>query len=50
MQWETAKGDACLAISEKSLSYNINIGNENEYGKLSYKDKSLFLNQLNKIL
>lgn len=50
LQWETAKGDACLAISKKGLSYNINIGNENEYGKLSYKEKSLFLNQLNKIL
>ena len=50
MQWETAKGDACLAISEKGLAYNINIGNEDVYGKLPYCDKSIFLNQLNQIL
>lgn len=50
MQWETAKGDACLAISEKGLSYNINIGGEDVYGKLPYRDKSVFLNQLNQIL
>lgn len=50
MQWETTKGDACLAISEKGLSYNINIGNEDVYGKLPYCDKSIFLNQLNQIL
>lgn len=50
MQWETTKGDASLAISEKGLSYNINIGNEDVYGKLPYCDKSIFLNQLNQIL
>lgn len=50
MQWETKKGDACLAISTKGLSYNVSIGDQDLYGKLSYKDKNTFLNKLNQIL
>lgn len=50
MQWETAKGDACLAISENSLSYNVCIGENDSYGKLDINKENVFLDKLNEIL
>ncbi len=50
MQWETTKGDACLAISEKGMSYDISIGEKDSYGQFPFNQKNLFLEQLNQIL
>jgi len=50
MQWETDKGDACLAITEDSLSYNVCVGENDSYGKLPVHNEKDFLYKLNKIL
>ena len=50
MQWETDKGDACLAVTKDSLSYNVCAGENDSYGKLSLHDEKIFLDELNKIL
>lgn len=50
MQWETDKGDACLAVTEDSLSYNVCVGENASYGKLPLHGEKDFLDKLNKIL
>lgn len=50
MQWETSKGDACLSILSDKVVYDVNYGEEEKGGSLSFSEVPAFLSILNNIV